>query len=101
MNNPVYTATQLAPTIAGLISPRSKHKLGWWYEAGITPIQAHPRKARQWYQRAAKQGNPWAGYRLGWLYENGYGGKKDAFAAYHCYSQAAQQGKAALYNLAR
>ena len=25
------------PTIAGLINPRSKRKLGWWYEAGIAP----------------------------------------------------------------
>lgn len=64
------------PTIAGLINPRSKRKLGWWYEAGIAPIQAHPRKARQWHQRAAKQGNQWTGYRLVWLYENGYGSKK-------------------------
>ena len=58
-------------------------------------------KAREWYEKAAQQGNIQATYNLGVLYANGRGVEKDEFKARKYYEIAAKGGdRHAKHNLA-
>jgi TPR repeat protein len=57
-------------------------------------------KVAELYQKAADQGNAYAQFNLGWLYENGQGVQKDLGKAAEFYQKAADQGfDNAEYNL--
>ena len=49
-------------------------------------------KAREWYNKAAKQGYPTAQYNLALMYKNGQGGEQDFVKARQWYTKAAVQG---------
>ncbi len=58
--------------------------------------------AVSWYRKAADQGNAYAQYTLGGMYDRGEGVEKDAVQAVSWYRKAADQGNAyAQYNLGR
>lgn len=50
------------------------------------------KQAVEWYQKGANQGHAWCQFRLGWLYNNGYGVTKDYAKAVEWYQKAANQG---------
>lgn len=57
-------------------------------------------KAKQWYQKAAEQGNAKAKYNLGVMYAIGQGLRQDYAKAKSLYEEAAAQGDtSAQYNL--
>ncbi len=57
-------------------------------------------EAAKWYREAAEEGNAYAQYSLGFLYENGQGLLRDYTQALKWYRQAAEQGDAsAQYSL--
>ena len=51
-------------------------------------------QAFYWYQKAAEQGNVWAQFRLGWLYDSGQGVTQDYNKAVYWYQKSAEQGNA-------
>jgi TPR repeat protein/serine/threonine protein kinase len=51
-------------------------------------------EAAKWYRKAAEQGNVYAQFCLGYMYENGYGVTKDYTATVKWYRKAAEQGNA-------
>jgi uncharacterized protein len=57
----------------------------------------------EWYRKAADQGNAYAQYNIGRLYDNGWGVEKDYTKALAWYQKAADEGdedaKAALTRL--
>jgi len=60
-----------------------------------------PKRAAQWYIRAAEGGLATAQYRIGTLYERGNGVAQDRFQAMSWYAKAANQGNVkAMHNLA-
>lgn len=65
-------------------------KLGVCYDSGRGIPQSY-RKAREWYQKAADQGESYAEYFLGGLYENGQGVEQDARKAAELYQKSAEQ----------
>ena len=72
----------------------AQEALGCLYEFAEKPDY---RRARKWYARAAAQRSndaPDAAYRLGYLCENGLGGKKDIQTACRLYRRAAKNGHA-------
>ena len=60
------------------------------YSAGRGGAQDYA-KAREWWEKAAAQGNADAQYNLGVVYENGKGVTKDLFKAREWYEQVAAQ----------
>jgi localization factor PodJL len=64
-------------------------------------VQANQEEAVVWLDRAAKAGLAPAQFRLGGMYEKGYGVKKDPARARELYTRAANAGNArAMHNLA-
>lgn len=55
-------------------------------------------QAVEWYQKAANQGNALGQFRLGWMYEKGYGLWEDYAKAVEWYQKAANQGNADAQN---
>ena len=49
-------------------------------------------KAAEWYRKAAEQGNAFAQYKLGDMYDKGEGVAKDAAKAKEWWQKAADQG---------
>ncbi|KOR28138.1 hypothetical protein TI04_11700, partial [Achromatium sp. WMS2] len=68
-------------------------------------VEQDDTQAVAWYRKAAAQGNAYAQYSLGWMYENGRGVPQDDTQAVFWYRKAAAQGdadaKAALARLKR
>lgn len=67
----------------------------------IPTIKPNPTKARKFYSYAAKDGNPEAQFKLGYMLENGEGGEKSLTKAHYWYNLSANQGNNyALTNIA-
>ena len=63
------------------------------YDIGIKYCQKEEyKKAFEWLEKSAKQGEPNAQYGLGTMYENGFGVEKDYEKAYEWYSKSAVKG---------
>ncbi|MDG4594290.1 MAG: SEL1-like repeat protein [Candidatus Contendobacter sp.] len=76
-----------------------QYLLGVMYGNGYGVKQDYA-QARQWYQKAAEQGNAEAQFNLGVMYANGYGVKQDYAQARQWFQKAADQGLAnAQFNL--
>lgn len=58
-----------------------------------TAINHQKEKAFHWFEKAAKQGDPQAQYRLGEMLLNGEGVKQDKVAAYSWFSLASEQNQ--------
>ena len=71
--------------------PRAQHNIGVLYFNG-EGVKGDKRKARLWFERAAKLGNAPSAHNLGWIYEYGLGVKKNLERARAWYAQAARQG---------
>jgi localization factor PodJL len=64
-------------------------------------VSVNEAEAAKWLERAGKQNNPIAAYRLGTLYERGHGVPADSSKAAHWYEIAARGGnRKAMHNLA-
>ena len=64
-------------------------------------VSVNEAEAAKWLQRAARQNEPVAAYRLGTLYERGHGVPADAAKATQWYETAAKEGnRKAMHNLA-
>jgi len=50
------------------------------------------RAAIPWLRKAARQGNPWAQYQLGYAYQEGLGVPRNKRLAMHYYQLSAAQG---------
>lgn len=57
-------------------------------------VSEDDQKAREWFEKAAAQGNAWAQVLLGAMYHGGKGGLKDYQKAREWYEKAADQGNA-------
>ncbi|EPM4783081.1 tetratricopeptide repeat protein [Providencia stuartii] len=69
----------------------AQYRLGTMYQYGEGVIQDY-QKARQWYEKAAKQNNADAQYKLGVMFSHGWGGEQDDQQARLWYLKSAQQG---------
>ena len=73
---------------------------GVWFEGRAfhsgDDAEKYYRAALEWYQEAAEAGSANALYRIGWLYENGYGAAQDNEQAMKYYILAAEAGDAAV-----
>ena len=65
----------------------------FYYEIG-TDIRQDSREAANWYRKAAEQGHVEAQYKLGGMFEHGWGVQKDYTEAVNWYRKAAEQGNA-------
>ena len=73
--------------------------LGRFYEQGVGVARNYT-KAMEWYEKAAKAGQPEGYYNLGVCYEIGMGATADAAKAVQSYQKAADMGLAlAMYKL--
>ena len=65
--------------------------LGWLYDdlGGVGVLRDYT-MARQWYEKAAEQGNAEAQFNLGTLYRFGAGGPKNNVRAYMWFTLAAE-----------
>ncbi|MEX0956942.1 MAG: peptidoglycan-binding protein [Rhizobiaceae bacterium] len=80
--------------------PKAMYEIGNRYAEG-RGIEADPKEAAKWYERAADLEFAPAQYRLGNLYEKGTGVDRDIAQAMDWYDKAAKQGNAsAMHNLA-
>ena len=61
------------------------------YEVGRGTETSHA-KAHDWFGKAARQGNPFAQYKLGRIYERGQVVSKDLVEAYKWYLLSSQHG---------
>ena len=96
--------------------PNAQNNLGWCYEKGAVLRHAAsgivaagglvlggrmPLFGREWFRKAAEQGEPNAQNNLGWCYEKGKGVEQsDTLAAEWCKKAAEQGNSQAQYNLA-
>ncbi len=65
------------------------------FEDGVAAYNSkNYKKAAEFFQKAAEQGNASAQYNLGVMYDNGQGVKKDYKKAIELYKKAAEQGNA-------
>ncbi len=68
--------------------------------SGVRRIAADDAEAVKWYRKAAEQGDAYAQYNLGFMYDNGEGVPRDYAEAARWYRKAANQGEAdARFNL--
>lgn len=82
-------------------SPVEQFNLGWSYETGNEEVAQDEKKALQWYQKSAAQGNVNAQFNMAVMYHEGRGTAQDLTKARYWYQKAAAQGdKDAQYNLA-
>ena len=58
-------------------SPQEQFNLGWIYETGSEGVTQDYKKAFQWYQKAAVNGNADAQFNLGVMYHEGRGVAKN------------------------
>jgi TPR repeat protein len=73
--------------------PLAQMALCAWYMVGAEPVlQKDEDEAYQWALKAAESGLTKAEYAIGYFSEMGIGCRKDALAANHWYSKAAQHG---------
>lgn len=80
--------------------PKAMYEIGNRYAEG-RGVDADPKEAAKWYERAAELEFAPAQYRLGNLYEKGTGVDRDIAQAMDWYDKAAKQGNAsAMHNLA-
>ena len=70
----------------------SQYLLALNYQQGTGGIEQNYFEAKKWYEKSARQGHMDAQFYLGWLYTNGYCGKKDFTEAMKWYMQSAEQG---------
>jgi localization factor PodJL len=99
----------MAPADAGPVAlreaaddgdPKAMYEIGNRYAEG-RGVDADPKTAATWYERAAELEFAPAQYRLGNLYEKGTGVDRDIAEAMGWYEKAAKQGNAsAMHNLA-
>ncbi|GAB5520187.1 MAG: hypothetical protein RhofKO_24380 [Rhodothermales bacterium] len=69
-----------------------------WFALGETlEAQGDYQEAVRWYERPAKDGDQYAQYRLGYLYEEGLGVKRNWKRAAEWYRRAADQGYVTAY----
>ncbi len=73
--------------------------LGDLYSIGVSvqngaSLEQDPRKAVEWYRKAAEQGHADAQFSLGLSYTDGTGVQKDPYKAVEWYRKAAEQGQA-------
>ncbi|MBR3905118.1 MAG: sel1 repeat family protein, partial [Clostridia bacterium] len=67
--------------------------LGWYYAGNSDVLAADDAKALMFFQMAAEQGDDFAMYQLGEMYEGGQAGKQDMQQALAWYEKAAQSGQ--------
>lgn len=70
----------------------TEYKIGWLYEK-----KKDYKKAAEWYQKSAAQGDSWAQNNLGNLYRNGTGVAQDYKKAMELYQKSAAQGDSYAY----
>ena len=56
--------------------------IGLHYRKGLEGMPKDDSKAREWWQKASRQGHALAAYNLGFMHLNGHGGPKDNLMAY-------------------
>lgn len=56
--------------------------IGLHYRKGIEGVNQDDAKAREWWQKASRQGHALAAYNLGFMHLNGLGGAEDKLLAY-------------------
>ena len=86
----------LVKTSAEANDPLSQLELGRMYECGIG-VDQDLKKAKEWYEKSANNGNAEAQFNLGVLYE-GEGTSTGYHNAAKWYGKAAEQGYAQAYN---
>jgi len=84
-------AVRLAQAPANAGNAQAQVLMGLMYQHG-RGVPADPRKAAEWYQKAAAQGDAAAQNNLGFLYERGAGVPQDFRQAKDWYERAARQG---------
>ncbi|POG65675.1 kinase-like domain-containing protein [Rhizophagus irregularis DAOM 181602=DAOM 197198] len=67
-------------------------KLGTIYDKGIPGIRKNSRKAANWYEKAADNGNNLAKYNLAFMYKDGTGVCKNYKKAFSLFKQSAENG---------
>ena len=74
--------------------------LGNWYEEGENGLPVDYQEAYRWYQKAAEQGDSYAQYDIGWLFDNGLGVKENKREAVKWFKRAASKNNvSAIYRL--
>ncbi len=74
--------------------------LGYWYEEGENGLPVDYQEAYRWYQKAAEQGDSYAQYDIGWLFDNGLGVKENKREAVKWFKRAASKNNvSAIYRL--
>jgi TPR repeat protein len=81
-------------TLADKGYARAQHKMGWIYERGLGVPQDY-QKAKEWYTKAATNGDVDAIASIGWLYEHGWGVEKSYEKAAEHYQHAIDSGSTA------
>ena len=74
------------------------------FKAGrnVNTVPEDDAKAVSWFRKATEQGDAWAQYNLGWMYDQGEGVPQDDAEAVKWYRLAAEQGYSyAQYSLGR
>jgi len=79
--------------LAQLGDPRAQATLGYVYMTGVEGIQIDYAEAAKWLQLAAAQGQPFAEYRLGQLYNAGVGVSHDSQLARKWLKSAVAHGQ--------
>lgn len=69
----------------------AQYSLGGIYKHGFG-VQSNPKKAIEWYTKAADQGDSSSAYKLGEMYQNGDGITQDDIQAFKWYQRAGQLG---------
>lgn len=91
------------PTMQALAENGSsveQFNLGWSYETGSEGLVQDDKKAIEWYQKAAEQGDASAQFNMAVMYHEGRGATQDFTKARYWYQKSAAQGdKDAQYNL--
>jgi localization factor PodJL len=108
LSAPANTADRLPSAIGGVLraaaakgDAAAEFEIGQRYAEGRGGVSQNLPEAAWWYDLAAQQGLVLAEFRLGGLYEKGFGVKKDLDAARKLYLAAADAGNAkAMHNLA-
>lgn len=78
----------------------SQNYLGYWYEEGKNGLPVDYQEAYRWYQKAAEQGDSYAQYDIGWLFDNGLGVKENKREAVKWFKRAASKNNVdAIYRL--
>lgn len=91
---PGYDSTRLAgaaQTAAEQELAWAQNDLGRYYQYGYGR-EVNLEQATEWYEKAARQGNPEAQFNLGAMYELGTGVEKNLSLALEWYRKAAEQG---------